>query len=788
MLIDYDVLKKLGTTSDAIKELFTADYTTEKGKLRKKWEDRIESRIHEGALWGLKNYQFYQAADLAWDSNLITKEMIPLALYAQGKIKVEALSEQLKQLSPETKAKFIKEDEKTGKPVGVDIPAFHKVVINLVRALITKRVASLSTRYTKQYPFYEYEPLGTSFVAKLRGDALSQRIEMMTNQYDYRHDLTQQIRDMLLYSFSVEFPRSAWDRERQIRKAVKPGSLKNPDPSVFDIEAFVSREGLAYKRPHPSRIFYDMSFPLASVNTDTGVRYIGHWNILPYRDVQENPAYFNVSNVQFDASFASKLVGYRNYWALYFPDSAINFPTVGGSSLADIAGMNEREKQTGLYSSEEPDRTIMLTEYFERVIPRDVGIGEYPYPVWVRLVVASDRTVVYGEIMPCTPATYMGYNCADGKILNNAYAHEAIPFQDQMSNMLTNLLFAQRSALIKVLALDIDLIQDPDILKQIREIVRGESIYTKPLLVEYKGVNAASMGLNHHDVIKATETAALSDPTLYFKSILQVLNLAERMLGTSANESAQSEPREVSATESTTIAGAVNTNIAFMGQGVDEAIQAKKRQLYEAFMACGESRVRIPVVNRYSRHTIKAAGFEPEKESDETQPPAENYLGDEDPRQYTITGEKQALVYDYNFSSRDGSERAANPKSAEVLMQLIQPLSQMPGVIQGLGKQQLYDLLNAIVRMSGAGVDVQFEVQDGEDDAVPTGDPVSDNQQAVQQAIEQLLTAVEQDRAKIAQIQQALGMSPGGGSPAPAPAPGPGSAMSAPPPGGPAMM
>lgn len=775
MLIDYDVLEKFGTTNAAIKALFTSDCESDKElhAKRKKWEERIQARTQEGALWGLKNHQFYQAADLAWDSNIITKELIPLSLYAQGKITVQALADQLKDLSAETRAQFIKEDQQTRKPVAVDIPAFHKVVVSLTRALITKRVASLSARYVKQFPFYEYEPLGTSFVAKLRGDVLSQRIEMMTNQYDYRHDLTQSIRDMLMYSFSVEFPCNKWDVERSIRKKAKAEGFGSA--TDFEMETFITREGHKYKRPHPSRVFYDMAYPLASVNTDTGVTYIGHWNIVPFRDVDNNPAYFNTKNVEFDSSFASKLVGYRNYWALYFPDSPITMlGTTKGT--VDMAGLNEREKQTSLYSSEDKDRTIMLTEYFERVVPRDVGLGEYPFPVWVRLVVASDRTVVYGEIMPCTPATYMGYNCADGKILNNSFCHEAMPFQDQMSNMFTNLLLAQKSALIKILALDIDQIQDPKMIADIRKILSGEDIYTKPLLLEHKGVNSAEMNLDPRKVVSITETQALADPTMFFKSILQVLSLAERMLGTSANESAQSEPREVSATESTTIAGSVNTNIAFMGQGVDEAIQAKKRQLYESFMAAGQTRIRVPVANRYTAKTVKAANFEVITEDDETNGVDENYAGDE-PKKFTVTGEKRALVYDYNFSSRDGTERAPNTKAAEVLMQMLQPLSQMPGVLQDLGKEQLYSILNAIVRLSGVGVDVQFDVQDGQNDRVSTGDPVADSQSAVETAIEKILSAIEQDRKKIQALEMAVnGTPPPGAAPMPvgtgAPPPG----------------
>lgn len=753
MLIDFDVLKKFGTTNQAIRDLFTLATDDPKYALRKKWEDRIQGRIQEGAIWGLKNHQFFQAADLAWDSNLITKELVPLSLYAQGKITFKNLEESLKEISPELSAKFVKKDA-AGKGIGIDLPAFHKVVVNLVRSLITKRTASLVIRYEKQFPLFKYEPLGTSYVSRLRGDVLSQRVEMMTNQYGYRHDLEQAVRDMLLYSFSLEFPRSAWDRERAVRKKVRAEGFDSSTESDFEVETYIAREGLTFKRPHPTRIFYDMAFPLSSINTDTGVTFLGHWNVVPYRDVSHNKLYFNNSKVGFDTSFASRLVGYRNYWALYFSNSAINFPN--GTS-PDVVGLNEREKITGYYSTEHDDRTIMLTEYFERVIPRDVGLGDYPFPVWVRLVVAADRTVVFGEIMPCAPATYWAYNCSDSKVLNNAYAHDVMPWQDQMSNMFTNLLFAQKAGLIKVMSMDLDLINDPELVKQIREIASGESIYTKPLLVEYKGVQAAEMGLDPRRVIAINETTALADPTLYFRSILQVLSLAERMLGTSANESAQSEPREVSATESSTIAQSVNTGIGFMSAGIDEAISAKKRQVYEALIACGHSRIVVPVANRYTNSTIKAAGFEPMTEEQEGEGMSENYSATE-PRRVTVMGEKQALMFDYNFSARDGSERPTDPKAAEVLVRLLQPLVQMPGLVQAMGKTGMYDFMNSIIRLSGAGVDVKFETQDGEGDEMPSGDAVTDNKAALEDTISKLIGAIEQDRAEIAAIKQSLGM------------------------------
>lgn len=121
-----------------------------------------------------------------------------------------------------------------------------------------------------------------------------------------------------------------------------------------------------------------------------------------------------------------------------------------------------------------------------------------------------------------------------------------------------------------------------------------------------------------------------------------------------------------------------------------------------------------------------------------------------------MVGTKDLLDYEYNYTSREGSERASNAKSAETLVQLLAQLIQIPGLLQDLGKEKLYGLLNEVVRLSGAGVDLRFEVGDGESDTVKTGDPATDSKDQVEQAINQILQAVEKNRGDIAQIQQLL--------------------------------
>ena len=182
-------------------------------------------------------------------------------------------------------------------------------------------------------------------------------------------------------------------------------------------------------------------------------------------------------------------------------------------------------------------------------------------------------------------------------------------------------------------------------------------------------------------------------------------------------------------------------------------------------MACAESRIQVPVVNRYTAKTIEQAGFKVLDESEDGSN-EDMYAG----KGLTLLGSKDALVYDYNFSSRDGSERASNTKAAEVLVNLLAQLINIPGFAETVGKERLFMFLNEVVKLSGAGVDLRFDLRDGEPTGMPTGDEAADNKQEITGAIQQILAAIEEDRTKIAQLEQLAaqltGAMPSGISPA----------------------
>lgn len=231
---------------------------------------------------------------------------------------------------------------------------------------------------------------------------LSQRIEMMTNQYGYRHETVQAIRDTFLYGHTVEFPVSAWDCQKQLFKKKRAEGFDTSKDAKIETEARIVREGLQFVRPHPSRTFADNAHPLPTVNTDTGCEFIGFWTVARFRDIDKNTAFWNRDCVAYSNSLPATLNANRAYFELYFPTAPVNFPTAPGE-WKDPAGANDRQNNVGMYAGERGDEAVVLIEYRERVIPKDVGLGDYPYPVWLRMVVAGGTTVIFAEILPACP-------------------------------------------------------------------------------------------------------------------------------------------------------------------------------------------------------------------------------------------------------------------------------------------------------------------------------------------------------------------------------------------------
>ncbi len=733
-MIDFKILEDKGGTRAAIRHLFTCmDPEDACYKHRKAFEDRIRGRIRTGIEMGLNSDHLYRAADLAWDAAPIVKDNIPLLLYAQKKITIERCGSELDRLG--CASNFVRRDE-SNKIVDINLPRFWETSVNLVRSYLTRRIAAQSTRFVNLWPFFKYEPRATDNIGKLRGDVLSQRMEIMADDYGYRHLQTQIIRDMFLYTRCVLFPSSAWDRE--VQWYTKQNAPEFGGSSVQDR---VVREGVDFVRPHPTRVFWDGSYPLSSLNTDNGCGYVGYWDVRRYRQVMLNPAYFNRDKIRISTNGRAIYDANQLYFDSTNGSCQIKFSSFDQLRASDPAAANDTKSTWPYYTQVEADETLFVTEYFEKVKPNEIGLGDYPYSVWLRLIVASDDTVIYGEFLPSTPAVYYGYNENDSRVVNISPALEIVPFQDQISNLLSQMLLSAKAHAMKLISIDVDALT-PEVRKSLKATLEGRDFYTHPHVVEISGNLIRNLGVNAIDPIKVIEMNIQADMNAYFNAITRLLEILERMMMLSPQELGQPAPHEISATESNEMASSVNTVYGFISDAIDEGRAAQKKLCYEALVCKATADLDVPVKGRYTDEIVKSAGFQ--------MVASPGVTVDDETAQQRVTGTAEQLIHDYTFTSRDGSDRPVNTQSATVLMQLMGQILSVPGMLQALGKKKIYDMANEIFRLSGAAFDLKLELKPGEDNAIGVPGQEDQNGQAAQQAVQGVSQQMEQAQQQIA--------------------------------------
>lgn len=758
-MVDPEILNAVGTTQDRLREIFTCaapgqtDVLTEGErekrnrdyKIRQDFEDEIGRLLSENVQFALRNYQLYSAIDVAWDAPPINKETYPLILYAQGKLD---LGQCVKQLSGTRCADLYVQKNDKGEPIGIDVPKFFEVNVNLVRSVITRRLAAQSNKFANLYPYYKYEPRSTSLVGKLRADVVSQLMDIMSDQFDYRHHEVQVFRDTLLYGHSVDFMRSAWEREVQWAKEDMDEAATGTDkkPTFKNV---IVKEGVGWVNPHPSRVYWDNNYPMLSINTDTGCEYVGFWDVCRWKDISKNTKYWNRDSVGYTSSMVQLFSTYAQYFSQYYctitpPCSPDKIPCAGNGNF-DLSSQNDRKNNIGFYAQSQPESALVIAHHYKKLIPKDYSMGDYPYPVWVHFVVAGFNTVVYAEFLPTAPAAACSYNENDSRQVNISLGHELMPYQDQMTNLMSLLLLTNKACNQRVTIIDIDTMT-PEGVKKLREQCKGKNYYTENLVVELSRTKMAELGVKVDDVVKLIETNPGAAVDVIFRAMMQLIQLAERLMALSPQEQGQPAPREISATETNIIAGTTESVYGFISDSFDEYRNARKRILYESYMAFGNPNLRVPVINRYSSKVVEMAGFavvEEEAEDFNTTDPTE-------PRRHTITGNKKKLFYDYIFTSRDGAERSVNTQSANVLVQLLGVLQQ-PLIASAIGKEKLYEIVNEIFRMSGAGIDLKLELKEGENNAIGV-----DANEQVQQILAQLTDQAEQSQVALQKVDQVI--------------------------------
>lgn len=753
-MISRKVLEHCGCTPELLRKIHTSrasasdddsEETKALIKYRKKTEDDILTRFSAGFETSAKSSNIAQAVDIAMDGTPIQDQTIPLMLWAQGKIDK---SKFLQYFDGKTQlaTEFISRTKNETGPdtISINIPRLHEIQINLIRSYLTRRLATQSARFSNLWPYFTFNPRGTDDVAKLRGDALSQRVDTIADQYNYRHFFPQTFRHQFMYGRSVVFLRSAWDR-------VYGWKFKdeNVPAKELELESYIEREGIDYVAPHFSRVFRDTSAPLPNVNTDTGPCFIGYWDIIRWQAIQDGE-FFNRDKVTFGESTSQLLQKYSPYFSYYFDACVLKWP----DCKTDPTEGNDRTRNVGTYSINDRDKGCLVAQYFVKINPKHEKIATYNGDVWIRYSVAGDNTVIGGEFLTNTPACYGGYNENDDRLVNPSMATELMGFQDQLSNLHTQLLTTIRTGMMQIWAVDKDALE-PEVIKYIEKTMKSSELYTEPHMLQYSGKILADLQLqnpsmNPRSMLTIIQAQVLTSIDQIYRAIGEVFQAADKMVMMSPNEQAQPNPREVAAREVTEISSSTSAISSFVSDGIDEQFAAIKKQLFASLICESTTTFRVPVINRYTKATIEAAGFQLQGGGDINDP---NEIV---PLTSSIIGTPKNLIYEYYFDSRDGAERPINTQGAQVLSTFFGQMAQSPELMGMLGKRRIFEMLNEIMRLSGAAYDLRLD----------------SNEQDNQPGLEEKVNALA---AQLQQIMQQLGatLPPAGGAPAAPGAPAP---------------
>lgn len=743
-------------------------------EIRKKFEYRIRSRVLGAIGTGINNFRALQAVDMAWDAPPIQKETIPLMLWAQGKItKHSQLCDALiSTCGEETARNFIK--KKPDNTVMVDIPRICDISINLVRSYVTRRHAALAALWDNLWPLLKYDPRGSDEVAALVADVMTQRVDIMANEYNYRHFLSQCDRDKLLYAQSLIFPKSAWDRQHGIRWK-KTNTGERGDKT----EPFITQEGVDFDNPHPSRWGWDLGAPLANINTNNGPRWVSHWGIVTYGTVLEGD-YWNRDKVVASEAWTQLIQQYQWYFSQYFQPCVLEYPPLAAS--ADPTLMNDRQGNIGLYTAEMRDKGVLLTQYFEKINPKVEGIGDYDAEIWLRMTAAGDGTVVAAEFMPSIPACYGAINCNDNRVANASLASEMLPYQDMTSNIVTTMIEQVRRSFTQIWVFNRDFL-GKEICDELEKNAKNKEWWLDPKVLTMSFSEKQELiGQGRFDPslitfqITTQLNNAISDA---LRALAQLLALADRLVNSSPNELGQPNPREVPAREVQEISTSVQSIYAFYNEGPREQRAAVKRLVSESLLCHGQPSFEVPVLGRYRKATVEEAGFKLTRKVEGSP----NTLLKSGVR---ISGKLSDLDYDYVYTSRDGAERASNTQGAQVLQQMFVGMLQIPGVAQKLGPERIFRAMNIIARMAGAPDEFQIALDDGEDETLPDkneGEMPPEVKAAIDGVMKQMQEFAmgnQQLAGVVAQIAQKIGLplpvapqgapqGPGGGQPPAAP-------------------
>lgn len=667
---------------DSLKTAFNADNIEKRPKVKKLVES-IRDIIRDGINRNRTDYRLFKAMDWAYDSPFYQVSYTQLRGLLSSKPDDRKVMETVKSWGL---AHLLPDVIENGKvccnPDGshkkaLNLPVFFNIFVPIVMAYITIRWAKLFNDRNLT-PLYKYEPVQYTKENRLRCEVMTQIVQRQSTQFDYKSDIRQSILQTLLYGFCINFPREAWFVEKQEDESGKETII---------------REGLRFNLPHPSRVYYDLYHRLSSLNSNSGCEYAGYWELCRYKDIHDNALYWNKNKITL-GSLSWFDIGRSDFLEHVFP-CTLQFPTTDGLGAGGVGALDRLNEAARTYGQGDFNAATLVTQHFQRIIPRDYGLGTYKYPVWFRLVYASDSAVIWAEPLAFDRLPTYAFDADFNRARFRSLALEIIPFQDHVSNLLTQWILSVKENLINPVFYDKEKIP-AEYLKALENL--GQKMVNGRMFIPFSSTTNFKMKIEQREAFFSPQFAHHNTGEIA-TLISGVLNMLDRVLQLSPQEIGQAAQHEQTAEETRIIAQNTSTRVTFTGSFMDDGDYAKKVMMYDATMAHADDDITVGITSSFAateaefKKLLKTIGF---TISDET-----TYDPDNPDAMRSVKGKKSALKLEAFASTRDASERIDNPAIADAMSKIFLAVSNNPVLIQAIGPMQLVELLNQIIVTTG---------------------------------------------------------------------------------------
>lgn len=671
--------------------------TIEKRPEVKKLVKVLHDTIRNGVIRNRQDYRLFKAMDWAYDAPFYQVSATQLRGLLSSSPDEKKVMEVVNnwglthllpdQLNPDGSTCC----DANGKPKkALNLPVFFNIFVPVVMAYITVRWAKLFND-RNLVPHFKYEPVTFTRENRFRCEILTQAVQRQATWFDYPADTKQAILQMLLYGFCIEFPREAWFVERQLDN---------------DGKEQIVREGMRWTQTHPSRTYADQYHKLSTLNSNSGCEYAGHWELSRYRDIYENPLYWNKERITLGAISWFDLIGTPDFLSQVYPCS-MSFPNASGLGAGGVGALDRQNEAARTYGQGDFDAATLLTHHYHKIIPAEYGLGDYKYPIWMRFLFASDNAVIFAEPLAIGNFPTYAYDADFNRARFRSLALEVMPFQDHISNVLSQWILSVKENLVNPVFYDKEKIPANHV-AELRNL--GQKLANGRPFIPFSSTENYRMKTDQREAFYSPQFTHHSTGELA-QLITGILSMLDRIMQLSPQEIGQAAPHEQTAEETRVIAGNTSTRVTFTGTGVDSAMYAKKVALYDAFMAHADDNIEVGVSSVFAAtkeefdKLLKAVGFDLVDREQGFDPNKPEMM-------YRVKGPKKSLTTLETFAStRDNNDRINLPSIADAMSKLFIAVANNPLLIQAIGPQQLIELLNQIIVTSGVPQEFRLKAQ-----------------------------------------------------------------------------